>query len=485
MRRLLIALLAAFTPAVSHAAGYDTPMLYSARHMGMGGAAVSYVADPSALFHNPAGVSRVRGGAVMANVSPLFGTLQASPNENAKSVKTEPTIAPLFLAGAAYRPWRGLVLGAAVFPAGSAAGAYKYPSLDGKTTISDAATLAFIEVAHAVAYELPYGLRLGASWRYTMATFQRKRDDAIKIDLDMSGKSTDGFRLGLQWSRGPLDVGVSYRNRIDLDVHADTGTLSAVDGEDISFKFIFPSKVTGGVQYRGIQGLRLALDVEYGFNSENNETQIRGAIKGTKSYVDFASYYEWADGITARVGGAYALGKAEVRAGYAHDRQVTQKKYPSAFGTPPAPTHIATVGVGYQLLDSLDVSLAGAYRTGSTTVTRDDLAKKTDGVSPKCAFCGLEGDYGINLFGAYLDVVWRFGEPKTDLPPLSAAGSSAGDAPFAPPAGTANTPPEAVQPEVKVEERKPDDTPLPEPKDKNARPNDPRPESESAPSRPQ
>ena len=55
-----------FAASTVQAAGYDTPMLYSARHMGMGGAAIGSVDDPSALFHNPAGLARVRGGAVMA-----------------------------------------------------------------------------------------------------------------------------------------------------------------------------------------------------------------------------------------------------------------------------------------------------------------------------------------------------------------------------------------------------------------------------------
>ena len=47
-----------WTPA-AWAGGYDTPMLYSARHMGMGGTAISGVNDASALFHNPAGMARL------------------------------------------------------------------------------------------------------------------------------------------------------------------------------------------------------------------------------------------------------------------------------------------------------------------------------------------------------------------------------------------------------------------------------------------
>src|SRR5688572_4305347 len=52
---ILVALL---YPAAARAGGYDTPMLYSARHIGMGGTAIGYVSDPSALFHNPAGLAQ-------------------------------------------------------------------------------------------------------------------------------------------------------------------------------------------------------------------------------------------------------------------------------------------------------------------------------------------------------------------------------------------------------------------------------------------
>ena len=45
VQRSLLALVAALCtmPALASAAGYDTPMLYTARHMGMGGTAIGYV----------------------------------------------------------------------------------------------------------------------------------------------------------------------------------------------------------------------------------------------------------------------------------------------------------------------------------------------------------------------------------------------------------------------------------------------------------
>ena len=57
---LLVVLMGLTSSAPVQAGGYDTPILYSARHMGMGGTAISFVDDPSALFHNPAGLSHTK-----------------------------------------------------------------------------------------------------------------------------------------------------------------------------------------------------------------------------------------------------------------------------------------------------------------------------------------------------------------------------------------------------------------------------------------
>ena len=56
-RLFVVAVLLGTSLPIAQAGGYDTPMLYSARHMGVGGAAAGYVNDPSALYHNPAGLA--------------------------------------------------------------------------------------------------------------------------------------------------------------------------------------------------------------------------------------------------------------------------------------------------------------------------------------------------------------------------------------------------------------------------------------------
>ena len=81
------------SPALADASGYDTPMLYSARHMGMGGTAIGYVNDPSSLFHNPAGLGQVERGEVLGDFSLLLGGIHASPGgfNNGKNIDSDLT----------------------------------------------------------------------------------------------------------------------------------------------------------------------------------------------------------------------------------------------------------------------------------------------------------------------------------------------------------------------------------------------------------
>ena len=117
---------------VARAGGYDTPILYSARHMGMGGTAIGYVNDPSAMFHNPAGLGGVRGLELMANLSPLTGSITSSPGSGPDTMAgpdgtfpartTAPAISPLFLLGAAYRLAEPVTFGLGFYPVAAAAG---------------------------------------------------------------------------------------------------------------------------------------------------------------------------------------------------------------------------------------------------------------------------------------------------------------------------------------------------------------------------
>src|SRR5262245_7413186 len=124
MRSRLLPLVAAAAalPSAALAGGYDTPMLYSARHLGMGGTAVGYVDDPSALFHNPAGLAQIKRFAALGDFSLLLAKVHATPASitGAIDIDSQTTVAPLFLLGAGYRISRFLTAGLGVYPIASA-----------------------------------------------------------------------------------------------------------------------------------------------------------------------------------------------------------------------------------------------------------------------------------------------------------------------------------------------------------------------------
>jgi hypothetical protein len=87
-----------------------------------------------------------------------------------------------------------------------------------------------------------------------------------------------------------------------------------------------------------------------------------------------------------------------VRAGYVFDGQVGSRAYPSAFGTPPAPSHTVTLGGGYRA-GAWEANVAGAYRLANTSVSTADVAG-----AQSCAICSKPGaDYTLRMLAVYLD----------------------------------------------------------------------------------
>jgi long-subunit fatty acid transport protein len=391
------------------AGGFDTPTLYTARHMGMGGTAIGYVDDPSAGFHNPAGLQHVTGFSLIGNFSLLLGHVEGSPDPSpdARSITSQLTVAPFPLLGAAYRVHEWITVGLAVFPVASGAGAYEYDNVAGNPT-EDELRLVFIEGTPLVSVNVPKDLwlpgllSLGVGYRIDMVDFSRTKGppgNPAVIDLDLTGFSFTGFRVGLQWEVNEnWSFGAVFRNHIEVDASADDGTALGQEASDPELTFVLPAKLGVGGRF-DYEAFGAAVDLEYGFFSGNEAEPLRGEIGGRPGEVSNAFY--WHDAVTFRVGGEYRLGRERnfpVRLGYIHDATVSNKAYPTAFGTPPAPTNTLTAGAGVAL-GITRINVAYAYRFGSTTVTEDDLAPASE-----CRFCSTAGEYAIRTHGLYVDV---------------------------------------------------------------------------------
>ena len=417
LNTVVVGLAALIFSQSAFAGGYDTPILYSARHMGMGGAAVAYVDDASAIFHNPAGLARTTRWSVLGDFSPLIGSIQGSPATNPVSgpinTESETSFAPFFMLGVSFQPLPWLAIGLAAYPVASAGATYVYENTGG-TTITDYTKLFFLEIAPGIAFSLPGRVTLGATYRITLVSLDRTQTPEggdPTLDLDMSGWNFAGFRVGAQWEaiRNHLSIGLMYRHLTRTEIEADEITAFGLPAYDATSEFSLPSQLVFGA--RGdYAGFGLAVDVAIGFNSQNDSTTIEANTTDNDfdTRAAFYNVFEWTTAVTVRAGLEYdiRLGGDQYiltpRLGYIFDGKTSNEGYPTAFGTPPSPTNTITFGLGFDG-GPWEINLAYAYRFGGTTVESDDIGDRT------CNFCSFPGEYDIALHGLYIDLSMDLG----------------------------------------------------------------------------
>ncbi len=405
--RLVLLTLSLLLAHVAQAGGYDTPMLYAGEHMGMGGAAVAGVRDPSALFHNPAGLAQIKKGSALLHVTYLRGTVTGSPGTSpeATSITSQPTSAPFPLLGFGYRLHPKIVLGLGAFPIASAGATYVYEGA--VNTVRDSTTLVFAEAGPAVGIDLGK-VRLGLSYRYTYMMLERYQGgegaDPV-IDFTLTGSHNSGFRAGLQadllkGKNGHLSAGLTYRHQVIMNPSDPEARALGFPVNDVTSRFMLPSRLVGGLRFdQGAWGV--AADVEYGFNSQNQKSTLSGTAvvaPGLTQEIALDNIFGWRDALTYRLGVEHRLANGiKVRLGGAYDDTTSNKSYPTAFGTPPAPTTIIGGGLGKRV-GRWTIELSVGNRRCQAEVTADDL----NAAEESCVFCSKAGNYAIDLFGTYL-----------------------------------------------------------------------------------
>jgi long-subunit fatty acid transport protein len=391
-------------PRQAAAAGFDTPILYTARHQAMGGTAIASVDDASAGFHNPAGLQGIRGLGLIGDFSLILGKVKATPDADfSGNIESERVLAPFFLLGAGYRLHEWVSLGLAGFPVASGGAEYKYRA--GATEWIDSTEIVFFETTPMVSLNvpadewLPGKLAIGAGYRFSYVTFERLKgpeENPVFLDLGLQGINATGFRVGAQYQPNDwLKLGVVFRNKIVVTTKADSITVATQEGTDASLDFTLPAKLGFGARV-DFDRVGLATDIEWALQSQNEHPPLKGTLGGEQQEV--ANVFDWKNGVTWRLGAEYRLGDAPtfpLRLGYIYDTRVTHELYPSAFGTPPAPTHTVTGGAGF-VQEHWQVNVALSHRTGSTHVAETDP-------EGRCEFCGFPGDYSIEMTGLYVD----------------------------------------------------------------------------------
>jgi len=385
----------------AHAAGVDIPALHGARYGALGGAALALVDEPSAVYHNPAGLAGVDGLAFTGSLSVFMTSLRTNPDFEDQGLETGNSIAPGFLAAAGWRIHERVTLGLGFYPLGAVGGSLRYENIARVDTVNEQLAL-LLEATPAVCIELPGGLALGAGWRLNYLTFDRRlglASDPSTVDVAMTGTGLSGFRVGAQWRLPPhLAIGLAYRHRIVLEATAEEGRLVTHTLEDVEAELTVPSKLGLGV--RGTwRRVTAALDAEYVFNEQFETIPLRGTLPAEGEDIEAAFLFHWSDSMTLKGGVEVALtDELLARAGYAYDQPASNPRYPSTFSAPPAPSHLVTVGAGLRVGTwAVNVGLGHRFEN-ARDIAEDEIAPPSE-----CRFCAHGGVYAARASWLFLD----------------------------------------------------------------------------------
>jgi long-chain fatty acid transport protein len=283
-RRVLAAALAAaavLAPIPAHAAGFAI-FEQGARGMGFAGAFTAQANDPSAIFHNAAGIAFLKGkqvylGATLIHPSSTFTGADPFPGASV----TETGDVGLLVPPAAYytQPFSDrMVIGIGLHTPFGLTTAWSSPDTYTGRFISQRAELRGFSLNPTVAYKLADRFAVGGGLDVRFSSvrllrrvpvinpFTQKVTDAASVDLQSDTDVGFGFNVGmLAKISDTLSAGIQYRHKVknDYSGHATftqlpTGNsqldsrLTAVlpqGSEPVTTSIEFPAIFSGGVAW--------------------------------------------------------------------------------------------------------------------------------------------------------------------------------------------------------------------------------------------
>lgn len=420
-RVLAVALIGfSFSTERAVAAGFEKITMWSGKHAGMAGAAVSNVEGAEGLFFNPAALQMTKGLQLTLDFSPTFAQYSGPITAPGQDLTSTRPLSPFFAALASYQFNEQLGFGVGGYVSGGTKAIYEdvpfptAPTLAIRPTVKS--DLNVIELAAGVGYQPMSGFRIGGAWRIVMVnasvgTVQPilggSRYAALTLD-NMDATSYGGFKFGAQYQAPEKSWGLGAMVRTSIEFTAE-GTSSGVDDSAVSAADT-PAAITGGpVSATNTFPLQIALGgylnvvpdkfrmiVEYAWTQyDRNQTlTINGtATSSTGTPFAIASIPQsWQNQSNLRVGFEYmGWENLTLRAGYGYTSQVTPASTARATFSSPGTGNTITAGAG-TAFGALDADIAGEYSFASGTVTNEQP---------------ITGEYKTNAFAIHLGLSYH------------------------------------------------------------------------------
>ena len=414
-----------------------------AKAMAMGNAFVAQADDPTALFHNPAGIAFLKGTQVNLGSTVIYvpstefnGTAPLSGNaplgvgstsikENAKN--------DIFIAPTVYATYSfeniPLSLGLAVNAIYPLAKSWD----DSSAFRAEIMNIAVkpINFQPTVAYRFDdwnLAVAAGLDITHAIVTLQRMAyspnaaiaNSAYELgNMGLDGTATDiGYNLGLKWKPMPnLSFGAAYRSEIELKIKGNgnflattpagfdiigmtTGATSPYSrtrvSSTVSSTIILPDSLGLGVAWQPTEKLTLEFDAERTGWSSMKKLEFKFDSPQFSNFNGKPKPLNWKDVWCYKFGGQYALTKnIDLRAGYMYD---TNPIPDSTLGPvlPDSDRHSFSIGQGFHNdIFALDLAYMWTHFV-DRTVSNQNMAELT----------GANGTYksDVHLFGGSVTV---------------------------------------------------------------------------------
>jgi len=343
-----------------------TPV-HGSKAAGMGTAFVGVADDPSAIMHNPAGLTQLKGTNMYGGGTVVIpSTEYISPTGASEETDSRVFFPPHFYISSDFN-MENIVLGLGIFSPFGIGG--RYWSEDGLTRyISTESTIATITVNPTLAWQVTPKLSLGfgAYYLHSFNTAEKMLDQSMfgasdgKFSLEADGGGW-GYNLGILVA--PLEnlhFGFAFRSKVSVDQKGDAeieniaSALQPIFGgsqfkTDVETSVDLPEIVSFGIAYKPTTVLTLAFDVEWVKWSRFDQQTLdfKNEVPGA-GFSDILIDLDWDDQWLIKFGLEYDLNESfALRTGYAFVESPVPD-HTLAPANPDNDGHNFSIGCGYK-----------------------------------------------------------------------------------------------------------------------------------------
>jgi len=356
--------LSLFLPNISFSGG----PIHGARATGMGTAFVAIADDPSAITHNPAGLTQLKGTNIYSGVTAVItSTDYESPTGGSEDTEFQVFFPPHLYISSDLNT-QNMAVGLGVYsPFGI--GGRKWNENGPTRYISTEYTIATFNINPTFAWQITPGISVGFGvfYLYAFNTAERMidqsslgaRDGKSSIDADGDGW---GYNFGIIVTPfQKLSLGFAFRSGVKVDQSGDielkniAPALQAIFGgsqfkTNVHTTLDFPDVVSLGLAYRPTEKLTLGLDFEWvGWSSfDEQNLDFENEVPGG-GFSDASTLLDWKDIWSIKAGGEYWMTDSfALRAGYVYVDTIVPGHTLSPVH-PDSVQHNFSIGCGYKI----------------------------------------------------------------------------------------------------------------------------------------